>query len=226
MDKNTLAIGDLHCPFEHRDYLDFCKRIHKAFKCSRVVFIGDLVDNHAISYFESDPDGWSPENEMKEAERHLKPWQKAFPNAYICLGNHDRLPDRKGKTAGLPRRCFRKFREMWNLPKGWIDDFEFEFEGVLYKHGTGYSGKYSHIQVCYDARQSCVIGHTHATLGVEYIANSKQIIFGVNVGCGIRRKAYAFAYGKEFKRKPIVGCGVISATSKGVNAQVIPMEMK
>ena len=226
MDKNTLIIGDLHCPFEHKNYLDFCKRILKAFKCSRTIFIGDLVDNHAISYHEHDPDGWSPEDEMLEAEKHLKPWYKTFKKAYVCIGNHDGLPDRKGKTVGLPKRCFRSFRDMWHLPDSWIDDFEFEFEGVLYKHGTGYSGKFSHINAATDARQSCVIGHTHSVLGVEYMANSKQVMFGMNVGCGIHRKSYAFSYGKGFRRKPIVGCGVISATSKGVNAQVIPMEMR
>jgi predicted phosphodiesterase len=223
---NTLVIADTHIPFEHPEYLAFCKRIEKAFNCKRVVHIGDLVDNHAISYHEVDPDGWSPEDEMKQADKHLEKWFKAFPNVYVCLGNHDRLPDRKGKTIGLPRRCFRSFREMWKLPEGWKDDFEWEFNGVLFKHGTGASGKYSHIQSAIDARQSCVIGHTHATAGVEYIANSKDIMFGMNVGCGIHRKTYAFAYGRDFRRKPIVGCGVVTATKYGVNAQFLPMAMK
>lgn len=225
MDRNTLVIGDTHCPFEHRNYLAFCQRIYKAFKCSRVVHIGDLVDNHAISYYEHDPDGWAPEQEMQQAEEHLKPWFKAFPKVYYCLGNHCRLPDRKGKTVGLPKRCFRSFRDMWNLPKGWQTDFEWEFDGVLYKHGTGFGGKYPHMNAAYDARQSCVIGHLHAVSGIEYIANEKQVMFGASVGCGIHRKTYAFNYGRDFRRKPIVSCGVVSATKYGVNAQVLPMRM-
>ena len=223
---NTLIISDTHIPFCHPDYLTFCKRIHKHFKCSRVVHIGDLVDNHAISYHDHDPDGWSPEDEMKVADAHLKAWFKAFPSVYLCLGNHDRLPDRKGKTVGLPSRCFRTFKQMWNLPLGWQTAFEWEFDDVLYKHGTGFSGKYPHMSAAIDARQHCVIGHLHAVSGVEYIANSKQVMLGMSVGCGVHRKTYAFNYGKDFRRKPIVSCGVISVTPYGVNGTVYPMRMK
>ena len=226
MDKNTLILADQHIPFEHRNYLDFCLRIHKAFKCQRVVNIGDLVDNHAISFHTHDPNGWSPKDEMEEADKHLIAWYKAFPEVYLCRGNHDCLVDRKSKHVGLPSRAFKNFRDIWNLPDKWQDKFEWEFDGVLYKHGTGYSGRYAHIQAAIDARQSCVIGHLHSTAGVEYMANSKQIIFGMNVGSGIDRKKYAFAYGKDFRRKPLLGCGLVSVTKRGVNATFIPMEMK
>jgi len=223
---NTLVIGDTHIPFEHQEYLPFCKRVQKAWKCSRVVHIGDLVDNHAISYHEHDPDGWSPLSEMEEADSHLAPWFKAFPKLYLCRGNHDSLVNRKGKTVGLPTRCFAEFRDIWKLPIDWFDSFEWEFDNVIYKHGTGSSGKYAHVQCAVDARQSCVIGHTHATAGVEWLANSKEIIFGMNVGCGVDRKTYAFKYGKDFRRKPILGCGVVSVSSKGTNAQFVPMTLK
>lgn len=222
---STLIIADTHIPFEHRGYLDFCKRIHKAYKCIRVIHIADLVDNNAISYHEHDPDGWSPEAEMKESDKHLEDWFKAFPKVFLCRGNHDRLVDRKSKTMGLPKRCFQEFRNIWKLPKEWKDAFEWEFDGVLYKHGTGFSGKYAHINAAYDARQSCVIGHTHATAGVEYIANEKECIFGMNVGCGIDRHTYAMNYGRDFRRKPIVACGIVTSTKYGNIAQVIPMEM-
>lgn len=223
--KNTLVIGDTHLPFEKEGYLDFCKRIHKAFECSRVVHIGDLVDNHAISYHEHDPNGKSPEDEMIEADEHLQPWIKAFPKLYLCRGNHDALVDRKCRTSGLPLRCFKEFRDIWNLPKEWQDAFEWEFDGVIYRHGTGYSGKYGHMQAAVDARQSSVIGHLHSVAGVEYLANSKEVMFGMSIGCGIDRKKYAFRYGKDFRRKPILGCGVVSASKMGVNAQFIPMRM-
>jgi len=223
---NTLALACTHIPFEHPQFLAFCKRIYKAYDCKRVVHLGDLVDNHAISYHEHDPDGWAPEDEMKKADKHLQTWYTAFPKVYICRGNHDALPDRKGKTVGLPRRCFKDFREMWSLPDTWVDDFEFEFEGVLYKHGTGHTGKYGHINAAIDARQSCVIGHLHSNAGVEYMANSKNVTFGMCVGCGIHKHTYAFEYGKAFRRKPILGAGIIMATKYGVNAFFVPMRMK
>lgn len=221
--KNILVIGDTHEPFTHRNYLEFCKETQKKHKCKEVVHIGDLVDNHAISYHEHDPDGWSPAEEMAQADKKIAKWFKAFPKVSMCRGNHDNLVDRKGKTIGLPRRCFAEFRDMWNLPKGWVDDFSFEINGVHFKHGMGYSGKFAHVQAAVDERQSTVIGHLHSSAGVEWMANSKQIMFGMQVGCGLDRKAYAFAYGKDFRRKPILGCGIV--TEGGKNAQFIPMNM-
>jgi len=220
---NVLVVADTHLPFELPNYLNFVLEIQKRCRCGKVIHIGDLVDNHAISYHEHDPNGKSPIDEMKEADRHLAKWFKAFPRVYLCRGNHDNMADRKSKTVGLPTRVFKPFRQIWNLPKGWIDEFEFNFDNVRYVHGTGYSGKYSHIQLAYDSRQSAVMGHTHSTGGVEWLANSKDCIFGMNVGCGIDHKTYAFAYGKDFRRKPIVGCGVV--TDKGRYAQFFPMDL-
>ena len=224
MNKSTLIIPDLHIPFEHKDVLTFCKRIHKAFKCSRVVCIGDLVDNHSISYHEHDPDGWSPADEMKEADKHLKKWFAAFPNVYLCRGNHDRMVDRKSKTVGLPSRCFKSFRDMWKLPVGWKDDFTWTFDGVCYEHGST-TGRYAHIQAALDNRMSTVIGHTHSTAGVEWLANERDLIFAMNVGCGLDRNKYAFDYGRQFRKKPIVACGVVTLTKYGNNAHVYPMKM-
>jgi len=223
--KNTLIISDTHLPFEKEGYLEFCKRIEKRFDCTRVVHIGDLVDNHAISYHEHDPDGWSPAQEMKEVDKQLQKWYKAFPEVYLCRGNHDNLVDRKGKTVGLPSRCFKSFRTMWNLPKGWKDDFSFIFDNVCYQH-SGSGGRYGHINTALNNRMSTVIGHLHSVAGVEYSANEREVIFGMCVGCGLDRHKYAFDYGRQFKNKPILGCGVVSNTKHGINAQFIPMEMK
>ncbi len=153
---STGIIADTHLPFEHKHYLDFCLEIFKMCKCENIVHIGDFVDNHAISYHEHDPDGWSPEEEMKQVDKHAEKWFKAFPNLYLCRGNHDSLVDRKGKTIGLPRRCFKPFREIWQLPKGWKDGFEWVLDGVLYKHGTGMSGRYAHVMAAERARMSTV----------------------------------------------------------------------
>jgi len=124
---NVLVIADTHLPFEKKGYLDFCYEVKQKKRCGRVVHIGDLVDLHALSYHEHDPDGWSPEDEMKATDEHLKVWFKAFPELYLCRGNHDSLVDRKGKTAGLPKRCFLQFRKIWDLPAKWKDDFVWEF---------------------------------------------------------------------------------------------------
>jgi len=221
------VIGDTHEPFAHRDYLSFCVRILlDHYKCDEIVHIGDLVDNHAMSYHEHDPDGRSPADEMALADKKLKEWFKAFPKVKLCLGNHDRLPDRKRKTVGLPSRCFQPFRQIWNLPKTWECEFEYVIGDVLYKHGTGLSGENAHVKAALMNRMSTVIGHTHIVGAVQYLASPRDIIFGMNVGCGIDKKAYSFDYGRDFNKKPILGCGVVDYTPKGTNAQFIPMYMR
>jgi predicted phosphodiesterase len=225
MQETTLVIGDTHIPFEHKNYLDFCLRIHKARKCSKVVHIGDLVDNHSISYHEHDPNGWSPADEMRIADKHLIRWFKAFPKLLLTRGNHDALLDRKTKTVGLPTRAFKDFRDVWNLPDKWVDDFQFTVNDVIYQHGTGYSGDLAHLNAAKNNRMNTVIGHVHHSLGVEYSANEKDCIFGCAVGCGIDRHSYAFEYGRAFKKKPILGCAVIEYTKYGSNAVVYKMEM-
>ena len=207
--KNVLIIGDTHFPFEHPNYLEFCKSIQKQEKCGTIVHIGDLVDNHSISYHETDPNAWSPLKEMEEVDKTLKKWFKAFPELKLTRGSHDNLVDRKGKTVGLPRRCFKPYREIWNLPDKWEDDFNFEIDNVVYQHGTGNSGKLAHLNLAISNRQSTVMGHSHAFAGIAFTASHKDCIFGMNVGCGIDAKALAFAYGKHFKFKPIVSCGVV-----------------
>lgn len=166
-------------------------------------------DNHAISYHEHDPDLWSPEDEMKKVDSILKKWFKAFPQLYLCRGNHDNLIDRKGKTVGLPKRCFKPFREIWNLPKGWKDDFNFIIDKVLYTHGTGNSGKLAHLNLALHNRISTVIGHSHAFAGIAFTASPRDCIFGMNVGSAVNNSALAFAYGKDLKNKPIVSCGIV-----------------
>ena len=182
-----------------------------------------MVDNHSISYHEHDPNGKSPIDEMKEVDRCLKEWFKAFPKLLLCRGNHDRLVDRKSRTIGLPERCFKPFRDIWGLPEGWKDEFSWEIDGVRYTHGTGLSGDYAHIKAAERNRQSCVIGHTHSTAATNYIVSEKDRIFAMNVGCGIDRHTYAFEYGRDFTKKPVLSCGVV--TDHGKYCQVFPLDV-
>lgn len=221
--ENTLYIGCTHLPFEHENYLEFCKDIQKRCKCGEVVHLGDLVDNHSISYHEHDPNGWAPIKEMEETDKHLKKWFKAFPRLHLTKGNHDSLVDRKGKTVGLPRRCFQDFRDIWNLPKEWIDGFEFTINNVRVLHGTKRSGKLAHVNLAIESMKSSVMAHLHANLGVRYISQAGGDMFGMAVGCGVDHEKYAFAYGVDTRYKNIVGCGV--TTDNGRFAQVFPMDL-
>jgi hypothetical protein len=50
---------------------------------------------------------------------------------------------------------------------------------------------------------------TYSQSFVEWSVSEKGKIFGLQVGCGVSRKAYAFDYGKDCTKKPIIGSGLV-----------------
>lgn len=219
---NILAIGDTHIPFEHKNYLEFCKETQKRFKCEKVVHIGDIVDNHACSFHEHNPNGYSPLDELRKSKQTLLAWKRAFPELFICKGNHDILVDRKAIAEGLPEAYLRGIEEVFEFPAKWKYEWKHFFFGVCFEHGTGYGGLYPHLNVAKNNRCKSVIGHCHSVGGSQYTANDKDMIWGLSTGCGIDRMKYAFWYGRDFKYKPVLGCGVV--LNDGKEAHFIPMK--
>ena len=46
-------IGDTHLPYELEGYLDFCIETFEAWDVDTVVHIGDMFDNHSLSFHDS-----------------------------------------------------------------------------------------------------------------------------------------------------------------------------
>ena len=134
---------------------------------------------------------------------------KAFPKVRMCKGNHDAFPVRQAATVGIGERYLKSYSELLHLPKTWEIADEFIINDVLYKHGINCMGKEGALNSAIQERMSTVIGHSHAFGGCKYSANKRDIIFGMNVGCGIDIDAYAFAYGKYDKNRPTLGCGIV-----------------
>jgi len=201
-------VGDLHLPFAHPCYLDFCADVFDAWSVERVVMIGDVVDNHAISFWDADPDGHSASREADLALQMLDDWRVTFNKSLVCIGNHDALHFRRAKKAGLPVRFLQDYGKVWGTPH-WSWSFHHEIDGVRYEHGTGGSGPNAAITRAINNRCSLVMGHTHSSGGVRYHANRTDRIFGLNVGCGIDCDAYAFEYGRDFPNRPTLGCGIV-----------------
>ena len=220
--NNVLIIGDTHEPFCKEGYLEFCREQQEKYNCGTVVHIGDLVDNHAVSYHEHDPTGKSIGDEYQLALEKCKKWYEVFPNVKICIGNHDAIPFRKAFTSGLPSHWLKSYQQLFESPSTWEWDFTHTVAGVIYQHGTGLSGEMASINCARENRQSTVIGHLHTVMNTRFLASYKDLIFGVSVGCGIDHKAYAFAYGKENTRKPVIACAVVLNGKLPIN---IPMDI-
>lgn len=220
--NNVIVIGDTHEPFCKEGYLEFVRKTQEKYDCGTVVHIGDLVDNHCVSYHEHDPNGKSIGDEFQDALINCKKWYYTFPNVKICIGNHDRLPFRKAFTAGLPANWLKTYQELFESPKTWEWDFVHTHNGVIYQHGTGMSGEMAAVNAARENRQSTVIGHLHTVCNTRFLASQKDLIFGVTVGCGIDHSAYAFAYGREQTKKPVIACTVILDGKVPIN---IPMTL-
>jgi len=220
---NLGIIADTHEPFSHPKYFDFCYDTFKKYKVKRVFHVGDLADFHAISRHPHNPDGFSPKDELDETIKKLQKWYKAFPKCSVCIGNHDERIEKAAWQYGLSSHYFKNFRDTLRFPKGWEYGFDHYIYGIRIFHGMGYSGKIAHSQAAMNNHCSVIMGHIHSNSGVEFFANERSRSFGMAVGCGIDRHSYAFNYGRDISRKPIISCGVV--LEGGKIPMVVPMDL-
>jgi len=210
-ESRVLVIGDLHEPFCLDSYLKHCKEVYSKHNCNRVVFIGDVIDNHYSSYHETNADGLGGGDELDIAIKRLKRWYKAFPNADVTIGNHDRIISRKAQTGGIPKRWIRNYSEVLNTPK-WNFTERVVIDNVQYVHGEGGTARTKSKA----DMMSTVQGHLHTQCYTEWSVGAKFRIFGMQVGCGIDHESYAMAYAKAGK-KPAIGCGVVIGGHTAIN---------
>lgn len=199
----------MHEPFCKEGYLEHCIKIRDKYGCGTIVLIGDEVDLCGVSQWEKDPDGFSAGTEAEQAQKKMKLWYKAFPEAYVCIGNHTARPFRQARANGIPKKFMKSYEEAWEAPNTWHWAENWEFNGVLYTHGTGCSGPQAAINIATRHRQNTVIGHIHSQAGIQYSASKIDLVWGMIVGGALDDKSYAAYYAKDQLKKSIVGCGVV-----------------
>ena len=214
-EDRVLVIGDLHEPFCLDGYLSFCKKVYAENNCNKVVFIGDVIDNHYSSYHESSADGLGGKTELEFAVNKLKRWYKAFPNAFVTLGNHDRIIIRKAQSSNIPSKWIKEFSEVLETPK-WKFVTEVFIDGVRYVHGDK-SGK-ARMAAKRDM-VSTVSGHYHTDFYCEWMFGKTRAIFGMAVGCGIDSKSYAMGY-MQGGKKEAIGVGVVVGGHTAFNVKM------
>ena len=200
--KNVLVIGDLHLPFTLEGYLEHCIKVYKKYNCDTVVFIGDILDLHFTSYHETSTEGYGATQEHDLSVEMLRKWYKAFPKAYVTIGNHDALIYRKAMSAGISKRWIQNYSQVLGTP-GWEWVTDVVIDDVLYTHGT--TNAYTKTK---QNLMSTVQGHLHSQAGIQFYVGAKSRIFGFQIGCGVDMKSYAMEYGRNFP-KPVISCGVV-----------------
>ena len=201
---NTLIIGDLHAPFTLKGYLDFCLEIQARWFCDDVIFTGDILDNHFSSFHNTNPDGLSAKDELDKAMEIIGEYHEAFPNAWVVLGNHDLIPQRKIFNAGLSKHWLRPINEVIDTPSWNFVSELYINDRVLVTHGDGMQAKGRATKNL----TSVIQGHSHTKSYIEYTQGHGMRTFAMQVGCGIDRTNPAFDYAKN-NSLPHINVGVL-----------------
>ncbi|MCK5017275.1 MAG: metallophosphoesterase [Candidatus Peribacteraceae bacterium] len=208
--ERILVISDMHIPYQHPDAIAFLTAIKKKYKPDRVVCIGDEVDNHAMSFHDSDPDIYSAGHELKRARAVIKDVEKLFSEMDLVESNHGSLYFRKAKSHGIPKEALVPYNELLQVGDGWRWHFDLTIkmsdgESVYFHHGKTSDA----LNLSRNTGFSACQGHYHSRFKCDYWANTRGLYWGLQVGCLIDDKATAFAYNKTTTERPLIGCGII-----------------
>ena len=200
----------MHMPYAHPDTWAFLRAIKRKYRPDLVICLGDEIDGHALSFHESDPDLDSAGPELERAIRLLEPIYKLFPKVSVLESNHGSLVYRKAKSAGIPRRALKTYRDTLCAPRGWVWSFDLRVrmsngQWLYCHHGkTAKAGALSQRESV-----SSVQGHYHSSFHCTYWRNSQGLYFDIHGGCLVDHDSLAFAYGKNTMAKGIVGAWMI-----------------
>ena len=205
----VLAASCIHAPCTRPGAIPFCKEIKKKYRCDKVVLLGDVVDHHAISFHAAHPELPGPKEEFELAYQEIQKWKKAFPEAVVLVGNHDRRVIRLAESVNIPSKYLRDFKDVWNTPK-WEWVHQIIIDDVLYIHGDGVGGSmYPAYNKVRSLGMSCVLGHHHKSAGIKWLVNPMRRLFGMDVGAVCDDESLAFAYAKYQTARSVLGCGVV-----------------
>jgi len=206
--SKILIIGDIHEPACHVGYRRFCQDLYESWGCNRVLFIGDIIDFHCISFHAKDVDADGVTREAEMAYKGVRKWYKAFPKAEVMIGNHDERVFRLAASVNIPARFIRDYDLVWDTPK-WQWKRDTEIDNVHYFHGTGCTGKMPALNAAKASMMSTVIGHCHSVAGIKWNCGVNRRIFGMDTGCGVDVNHPAMRYGRNMVNKPVLSAGVV-----------------
>lgn len=221
--SKVLIISDLQLPFAHKDSFEFLKQMKLKYKPDKIVCIGDFMDQHALSDYDTNPNGMSAGDELKAAIKIAKKFYQLFPIVDILTSNHDVRIYKKAIKSGIPMEYIKSYNEWMQAPATWVFHDRLVLDNVLYVHGHQVSGGQSvTTNAARRYMRPVVFGHWHSKFEIGYHATEDHLLWAMVVGCMIDAKTYAFEYEKTNINKPIVGCAVVT---NGI-PKLVPMVLR
>ena len=208
--SRILLISDMHIPFHHQDAFAFLTHLKNKYNPTRIICLGDELDQNSLSYHEKDPDGYNAGYELKQSVKYVKQLEKIFPNMDILDSNHGSLIWRKAKTNGIPKHYIKSYNDVLGVGDGWKWHYDMTIDLPNGQKCYLHHGKSSDIlKLSQTMGMNAVSGHFHERFKVDYWANPNGLYWGMSCGCLIDDSAYAFAYNNVNLKRPIIGTGLI-----------------
>lgn len=208
-----LHICDTHAPYNHVDMIPFLAEVKHLYQPTRVIHGGDEVDNHALSFHDSDPNLDSAGPELHKARAVIKQLEELFPVVELVHSNHGSLVYRRAAKHGIPTEYLKSYREVL-FPDGGGAGWSWE-EQIRIVLPNGEDLQFQHqcsgdiMNAAAHERCNIVLSHEHSKFEINYKASKSALYFGIYGGCLLDLKSLAFAYGKTHPKRPIIGCSVI-----------------
>ena len=205
-----LIISDTQFPFEHPLTFQFLEGLHAQYDFTRVIQIGDFIDNYRGSRYDQCPDMPSAADELHAARLKCQRLQRLFPYMDLIIGNHDVRYLKKAKGVGIPKGAMVDFQTLLQLEDGWNFHHELILEmptgdKVMFHHGKSSNVRNNAIAQGINFVQ----GHHHTKFVVDYIQQRDRQLFGMTTGCLIDDSKEPFGYNDTNKELPILGCAGI-----------------
>lgn len=208
--SRILFISDMHIPYHHPDMLEFLSHLKDKYDPTRIICIGDELDKHSLSFHDSDPDLPSAGDELRAALPIIKELKSLFPKMDILESNHGSLVYRKAHASGIPRHYLKSYNDVLGVDEEW--KWHFDLTIPLPNGNSCYihHGKSADVTKLAQTMGMCAIqGHYHETFKVEYWGNPNGLYWGMQLGCLINDKSYAFNYNNVNLKRPIIGTGLV-----------------
>jgi len=207
--SRNLVIGDTHLYWDRPGYLPFCSDLRDEYDCDVITHIGDVVDQHAISFHNKEPGCPGPLDEYYLTLGAVQRWVKEFPKVTVTLGNHDKRVVRRAKSVDIPAEVYLKsYDEVWQTPGwDWVEDII--IDDIYFYHGDGQGGEYPACNAVRKMLMSVCMGHNHSKALVKPLVNTQKRIWAIDTGAGCDDKALSFIYAENNKRKSVISAVVI-----------------
>lgn len=207
-----IAIGDTHGYAVHPAYEAFCQDTAEEFAVDRAIFIGDMADMHTISRYSNDENAEGAAEEFRLTKAAIQRWHRLWPEARVCIGNHDERIMRVTQDSGAPSEMLKTFNEMWETP-GWVWGKRFVSDGMLYLHGHEKGAAFPPTDPARNhalkAKHSTCMGHYHSKRGAGALRGIGGTLHWVNTGCGVDEVHHHMKYSDGTVNLALLGCAVI-----------------